>query len=79
MRDGAGRLVDWAAPGHESVGGVTTQVFSRPPPPCLCPETDSWSPPNSRDRIRALSCPATELMQNPRLGLADPRRDQRTE
>ena len=69
MRDGAGRLVDWAAPGHESVCGVTTQVFSRPPPPCECPVPDSWSL-QTADRIRALSCLATELMQNPRVGLA---------
>ena len=40
MRDEAGRLVDWAAPGHESVCGVTTQVFRR----ALCPAPDSWSP-----------------------------------
>ena len=40
MRDEAGRLVDWAAPGNESVCGVTTQVFRR----ALCPAPDSWSP-----------------------------------
>ena len=73
MRDGAGRLVDWAAPGYESVCGVTTQVFRRPPPPCLCPVTDSWSPPNSRPDMRSfLPRNGTYAEPKSRSGLVSP-------